>query len=407
MSEREIEILLVGGGVAAASAAATLREEGFDGTVTLVGRELDPPYHRPPATKGYLQGRERREDAYVHPPRWWEHHDVELLTRTSVLALDPAERTARLSNKETIRYRHALIATGAMVRRLTVEGAQLDGIHYVRALANADAIRRDLETASEIVLVGGSYVACECAASLAALGKRCTIVMQEDEPLERSFGPAVGRWVRTRLERRGVAVRGGGTVARLEGEERVRAVVTDAGETHPADLVIAGVGATPDVMLARRAGLPIGELGGVRCDDRLRVVGHPGLFAAGDVCEFDSPLHGRPMRIEHEDVARAQGATAARNMLGADEPHTAVPYFFSDLGDWAALEYVGPAQAWDEEVVEGDLDGERFAVWYLHGGTVRALLSVNDGGDLERARRLIAQRASRDAIGLAGAERAS
>src|SRR3954449_6562793 len=145
MADRDTDILLIGGGVASATAAAVLREEGFDGSILLVGRELDPPYHRPPATKGYLQGRETREETHVHPEGWWARHAVELATRTSVLALDPAARTATLSTKEVVSFGTALLATGAMVRRLPLDGANLDGIHYIRALGNADAIRKDVE----------------------------------------------------------------------------------------------------------------------------------------------------------------------------------------------------------------------------------------------------------------------
>src|SRR3954470_10360544 len=196
MADRDTDILLIGGGVASANAAAVLREEGFDGSILLVGRELDPPYHRPPASKGYLQGRESKADALVHPEGWWEEQRVELKTRTSVMALDPAERTAALQSKETVAFGQALIATGAMVRRLQIDGTQLDGIHYLRALGNADALRRDVEAADHVVCIGGSYIGCETAATLTALGKRCTVVLLEEEPLERAFGLQVGAWVR-------------------------------------------------------------------------------------------------------------------------------------------------------------------------------------------------------------------
>ncbi len=401
MAERSVDILLIGGGIASATAAATLREEGFDGSILLVGRELDPPYHRPPASKGYLQGREAKDDALVHPGDWWDAQGVELLTRTSVMSLDTAARMAGLSTKDTVAYDRALLATGAMVRRLQVDGAALDGIHYLRALGNADTLRGDVEGAERVVCVGGSYIATEVAASLTELGKRVTVVMQEDEPLERSFGAAVGRHVRGVLESHGIEVVGGADVERFEpGDdgERVARVVIAGGRAIEADAVVCGVGATPDVMLARKSGLDLGELGGVRCDSRLRSSAD-GVFAAGDMCEYDSVVHGCVMRIEHEEVAAAQGATAARNMLGADAPHTTVPYFFSDLSDWAAIEYVGPALAWDEEVVRGSMDEGSFAVWYLEGGRVRGMLSVNGGGDVGRASELIA---AGEAVGAGG-----
>ena len=389
MPDRDVDILLIGGGIASATAAAMLRDDGFGGSVLLVGRELDPPYHRPPASKGYLTGRETKDDALVHPPAWWEENDVELLTRTSVLSLDPEARTAKLSTKQEVGFGQALVATGAMVRRLSVDGAQLDGIHYLRALGNADTIRADVEGVDHVVCVGGSYIGSEVAASLTELGKRVTVLMQEAQPLERQFGATVGAHVRALLEAQGVEVVGSDEVERFEGDERVARVVTKGGRTLEAGAVVCGVGAQPDVMLARKSGLALGDLGGVRCDSRLRTSAD-GVFAAGDICEYDSVLHGRVVRIEQEEVAAAQGATAARNMLGADAPHDVVPYFFSDLSDWASMEYVGPAAAWDEEVVRGEPGAGPFSVWYLEGGHVRAMLSVDGGGDLDRARELIA-----------------
>src|SRR3954470_21939928 len=408
MADRDTDILLIGGGIASATAAATMREEGFDGSILLAGRELDPPYHRPPASKGYLRGHESKEDALVHPADWWEEHGVELRTRTSVMALDPAARTATLQSKEEVAFDRALVATGAMVRRLSVDGAQLDGIHYIRALGNADTLRRDVEDVERVVCVGGSYIGSEVAATLTELGKRVTILMQEAHPLERQFGARAGARFRALLEANGIEIVGSDEVDRFEAATpgvcdagRVARVLTKGGRTFECEAVVCGVGAQPDVMLARRAGLALGELGGVRCDSRLRTSAD-GVFAAGDICEYDSVVHGRVMRIEHEEVAAAQGATAARNMLGADVPHDVVPYFFSDLSDWAAIEYVGPALAWDEEVVRGDVDSGPFAIWYLEGGRVRGMLSVDGAGDVGAASELIAGGEAVEARALAG-----
>ncbi|HWI09663.1 MAG TPA: FAD-dependent oxidoreductase [Solirubrobacteraceae bacterium] len=395
MAERSIDVLLVGGGIASASAAAELREQGFDGTIVLASREQDPPYHRPPITKGYLQGRETREQALVHPAEWYEQNGVGLLTRTSVMALDPVTRTAKLGKQE-VAFDRALLATGAMARRLDAEGAHLEGIHYLRALGNADALRRGAERAERIAIVGGSYVATEVAASLAARGRPCTLIMQEQTTLERSFGRTVGRFAQDLLETHGVEVLGGQSVVRFEGEgqneeARVAGVVTDTGQRVPADLVVIGVGAVPDVMLARRSGLDLGASGGVLCDAQLRT-SVPKLFAAGDMCEYDSRLHGRRMRIEHEEVAAAQGRTAARNMLGAEEAFEEVPYFWSDLADWATLEYVGPAAEWDEEIVCGQPADGRFTVWYLERGRLVAALALGHPEHLDLARSLLRRR---------------
>ncbi|HWI71588.1 MAG TPA: FAD-dependent oxidoreductase [Baekduia sp.] len=386
MADRHVDHLLIGGGIASATCAQTLREEGATGTILLVGRELDPPYHRPPITKGYLGGAESKDDALIALP-----DDVEVLTRTSVMALDPAAREVTLSTKETVSYDTALLATGAMVRRLQIDGAQLEGVHYLRALGNADALRRDAESAARVVCVGGSYIGCESAATLTTLGKQVTVVLLEEEPMERAFGLQAGGWVRSVLEAHGVDVIGSAEVERFEGDgDRVARVVLAGGRVLEADLVVAGVGALPDVMLARKSGLEIGEHGGVVADAQLRAAGAEGLYVAGDIAEYDSPVHGRVVRIEHEEVAAAHGRTVARNMLGAATDHVEVPYFFSDLADWASLEYLGPAPVWDDEAVEGDVGSGAFSITYRAGDTVVAFFSANGHGDLDAARKLIA-----------------
>ncbi len=391
--------MLIGGGVAAATAARTLREAGFDGSVALITRELDAPYHRPPGSKEVLRGVQAADAALVLPAEWYAEHDVDLRTRTSVMSLDPAARTVKLQTKDELAYDRALLATGAMVRRLNVDGSGLRGIHYLRSLRNADALRKDLDavggvSGGRVVLIGGSYIGCEVAASLASLGVACTVLMQESEPLERTFGAEIGRWVRQRLEDGGVTVHGGVEVeaflpaARADAEERVGAVGLVGGETIAADLVVCGVGAQPDVMLGKRAGLDLGESGGVRCDDRLRTSA-AGIWAAGDICEYDSVVHGGPIRVEHEEVAIQQGIHVARQWLGDERAYDAVPYFFSDLADWVAIESVGPARRWDRTIVEGSLDGDAFAAWFVEGRHVRGYASFNGAGDIDRATALI------------------
>ena len=400
MSDRTIDVLLIGGGIASASASAELRERGFDGSIVLATRELDAPYHRPPITKGYLQGSEDRESTLIHPEDWYADHDVELLTRTSVMNVDIDARTAKLG-KEEVRFEQALVATGAMVRRLQVNGAQRDGIHYLRALGNADALRKDVEDAQRIVIVGGSYIATEVAASLTLLGKRCTLVMQEQLPTERGFGPVAGQYVADLLTGHGIEIVAGADVVEFAGDGEddapVTAVVCEDGRRLDADLVVIGVGATPDVMLARKIGLEIGDSGGVACDRRLQT-SVEGIFAAGDMCEYDSVLHGRRLRIEHEELAAAQGRAAARAMLGSEEPFAEVPYFWSDLADWATLEYVGPAAGWDEELVQGDPASGEFTVWYVADGRLAAALTVGRSADLDLARELIVSGGSVDRL---------
>jgi len=389
MAEREVDFLIVGGGHAGYSCARTLREQGETGSIMLVSREPDPPYDRTTVSKSYLAGTAARDDVLLAPHDWWREHDIELLTRTSVLKLAPEDRRAALSNKDVVSFGKALLATGAMVRRLRVEGAQLGGIHYLRALGNADGIRSDVEQAHDVVLIGGSYIGTEVAATLTALGKRCTIVMQEGVVLERTFGPEVGREVGQLLEDKGVTIHGNDEVEAFTGEDdRVGGVRTKAGLDLPAQAVVIGAGVVPDVQLARSAGLELGESGGIKVDARLETSAE-GIFAAGDVAEYASELHpaGR-LRIEHWEVAAAQGRRAAAAMRGADLPDEEIPYFFSDLHDWLSYEYIGPAYTWDRVVIDGSAKARDFTAWYLHEGKVAAVLHAGRPAELERGRRL-------------------
>ncbi len=387
MAPRPVDFLLVGGGMASAHCAAELRRRGAEGSILLAGREPEPPYERPPLSKEYMRGEAERADAFVNPVDWYEENGVELLSGVNVISLDPAARTAKLQGGEEVAFGKALLATGAMVNILRVEGAENEGIHYLRAFGNSDAIRADAEAAERVVLIGGSYIASEVAASLAAKGVECTMVMIEDVALSRTFGADAGRWFQQRLEDHGVTVHGGEELDAFEGDGRVKAVLTKSGLAIECDAVVVGAGVRADAMLAQRAGLKVDD--GIVCDAKL-ATSVEGIYAAGDCCSYDSVVHGRRLRVEHWDVAMQQGMHAARNMLGEDRDYDVVPYFFSDLADWASLEYVGPAKDWDEEVWRGDRDAGEFSVWYLKDGRVAGCLSVERSEDLAEARRLLA-----------------
>jgi 3-phenylpropionate/trans-cinnamate dioxygenase ferredoxin reductase component len=378
----DVDVLIVGAGAAGSACAEALGAAGFDGSVLLAGRDVDPPYERPYCSKGYLRGDVAREETYLGLP-----DALDLRIRTSVMKLDPETRTAKLPGAE-VGFRHAVLATGANVRRLRVDGSELEGIHYLRALGNADAIRADAEGAERVVLIGGSYIACEVAASLTARGKTCTLVMQEELPLSLQFGHTAGEFFARVLGDHGVSFVAGDALGRFEGDARVQRVVTESGRTLDADLVVMGVGAVPDVMLARSAGLALGETGGIACSARLETSA-PGVWAAGDACEYESVVHGRRVRVEHWEVARAQGAAVAAAILGSTEPFAEVPYFWSDLADWCTLEYVGPAGEWDREVVRGSPDDGEFTIFYLLGERLVAALTVGRPDDLDRARELM------------------
>jgi 3-phenylpropionate/trans-cinnamate dioxygenase ferredoxin reductase component len=389
MPDRSVDYLLIGGGLAAANCARWLREEGGpDGSILLVGREPDPPYNRPPLSKGFMQGKETREDALFRPDEWWGEQNIELLKRTSVLSLDTGERVVKLSTKQEVGFDKALLATGANVRRLNVPGCDLDGIHYLRTFGNSVAIQEDAADAERVVLIGGSYIGTEVAASLTLLGKKCSLVMMEDVTLERFYGQEVGRFFQGVLEEHGIEVHGGDELERFEGADgRVTKVVTKSGTELPAECVVIGAGVSPDVSLAKAAGLEIGDAGGVKCSSTLES-SVAGIWTAGDICEYDSVVHGSAMRIEHWDVAFNQGKTAALNMLGRPTPHDVVPYFFSDLADWVGYEYVGPGSG--ETVIRGSMDDGSFTVFYLgDDGAVKAALTVGRSDDLEHASRFI------------------
>ncbi|MBV9213535.1 MAG: FAD-dependent oxidoreductase [Actinobacteria bacterium] len=399
MAERSVDFLIVGAGVAGGYAARTLREEGAEGSVLLVGREPDPPYFRPALSKEYLAGEKGRADEYVKSLDEWGEIDVEVLTRTSVMKLDPGERRATLSNRDEITFGKALLATGANVRRLHAAGGDLDGLHYLRAFRNADEILDDAGETERVVLVGGSFIACEVAATLTALGHDCSIVMQEEITFERQFGPEIGRFFQDVLEEHGVDVNGGDDLERFEGDGgRVTKVVTKRGLELEGRCVVVGAGVLPDVHLARAAGLELGDRGGVRCSELLETSA-PGVFAAGDIAEWSYGLAGGWSRMEHWDVAFNHGKTAAANMLGKQKPHEEIPYFWSDLSDWTGLEYVGVGGG--ERVIRGSLDEGRFTAFSLDDGRLVSALSVGRSDDLQHARRMIAERATPDPEALA------
>jgi 3-phenylpropionate/trans-cinnamate dioxygenase ferredoxin reductase subunit len=379
-----VDVLIVGAGAAGAACSEALHEAGFGGSVILAGRDVDPPYERPFCSKEYLRGAIDREGTYLGLP-----DGLDLRIRTSVMKLDPAAKTAKLSSGEELQFGHAVLATGANVRRVRVAGCDLDGIHYLRTLGNSDAIRADTADAEHVVLIGGSYIACEVAASLTALGRKCTLVMQEQLPLSLTFGPTAAEFFAGVLRDHGIDWIGGDTLERFEGDGgRVRKVVTAGGRELPADAVVLGIGVTPDVMLAKAAGLELADSGGIRCSQTL-ATSAPGVYAAGDACDYDSVVHGRRVRVEHWEHARAQGAHVGAVIAGGEAPFTEIPYFWSDLADWATLEYVGPASHWDEEVVRGSIDEGEFTIFYIARNTVVAALTVGRSDDLDKARGLM------------------
>jgi 3-phenylpropionate/trans-cinnamate dioxygenase ferredoxin reductase component len=388
--DRSVEHLLIGGGLASGNCARHLREEGAKGEILIVGREPDPPYNRPPLSKQYVRGEESRDDILFRPDDWYAEQRIDVLTRTSVMKLDPASRVATLSNKDEIQFEKALLATGSNVHILHAEGAQLDGIHYLRTMRTADALKEELASAERVALIGGSYIGTELAASFTKLGKQCELIMLESVTHERFYGAEVGRYFQDVLEEHGVKVHGSQELERFEGDgDRVGKVVTKSGLEVECDFVAIGAGVHPELHLAEQAGI---ETGSGVIANRFLETSVPGIFAAGDIAEYDSVVHGQRIRIEHWDVAFNQGRFAALNMLGKQVEYDVVPYFWSDLADWTSMESVGPASDWDEIWWRGSREEGKFTAWYLKAGKVAGALTVGRSEDIAVAARLLKEK---------------
>jgi 3-phenylpropionate/trans-cinnamate dioxygenase ferredoxin reductase subunit len=393
VADRHIDHLLIGGGLASANCARWLREAGGpDSSILLVGREPEPPYNRPALTKGYLAATEDRAMDYFRPPEFWTEQNIELMTKMNVMKIDTEAHEATLMNKEVISYGNALIATGANVQLLRVEGMGQEGIHYMRAYGNADSLREDLDKLGRrVVCIGGSYIGCEIAATLARQNCECHVLMLEDVPFERTLGKEVGAWAQEYLESLGVTFHAGEKLGHFDGDgARVTSVVCESGLSLETDVVVMGTGVHPDTMLAKAAGLEIGPRGGILCDANL-LSSAADVYAAGDVCEYDSPMHEGHIRVEHWDVAFNHGKTAALNMLGTATPHTTVPYFWTDLAD-LEIESVGPAYKWDRVILRGKPEERAFSAWFIDGSRVAQVAAVGRAHDLDVGRGLISDR---------------
>ncbi|MGR6963483.1 NAD(P)/FAD-dependent oxidoreductase [Geodermatophilus sp. URMC 61] len=367
--------VIVGAGLAGAKAAETLREEGFDGPVVLVGAEPERPYERPPLSKQYLLGRADRDNAFVHDAGWYAEHDVELRTGVRATRLDPAAHRLTLDTGEELSYARVLLATGASARRLPVPGADLDGVRYLRTLADADRLVTDLTGGGRrVVVVGAGWIGLEVAAAARSHGNTVTVVEPQPTPLHAVLGAEMGR-VFARLHRdHGVELLTDTVVREIRGSGgRVTSVVTDGHAGLPADLVVIGVGVVPDSQVAAAAGLEVDN--GVVVDEALRSSA-PDVYAAGDVASAFHPHHGRHVRVEHWANALNQGPAAARSMLGQEVAYDRVPYFFTDQYE-LGMEYSGLAGPGDTVVCRGDPDDGAFIAFWTADGRVTAGMNVN------------------------------
>lgn len=367
-------MVIVGASMAGAKAAEALREEGFEGRVVLIGAEPERPYERPPLSKDYLRGEAGRDAVYVHPEDFYEHRNIDLRTSTRVTDVDVSSREVVLEGGERIAWDRLLLSPGAEPRRLSLPGAELDGIHYLRSVDDSDRLRDRLQAATgRVVVIGAGWIGSEVAASARQLGREVTVLEMAELPLERVLGPELGAFYRDVHVSNGVEFAGGVKIERIEGARSAERVVLADGRSIDCELVVAGVGVAPRVELAEAAGLEIDN--GVRVDASL-VTSAPGIYAAGDVANAHNVLLERSVRVEHWANALEQGPAAARSMLGRDVAWDWVPYFFSDQYD-VGMEYAGYATEWDEVAFRGDPASREFVAFWLGGGRVLAGMNVN------------------------------
>jgi len=365
--------VIAGASLAGAKAAETLREEGFDGRVVLLGEETERPYERPELSKGFLLGKKPAEKLYVHPADFYAGHDIELRTSTTVTALDPGAHEVVLNRGERLGYDRLLLATGASPRRFPVAGGDLPGVVYLRRMGESDDLRTAIQGASRVVVVGAGWIGSEVAACARMLGAEVSMIAPEAVPLERVLGPEVGAVYRDLHADKGVDLHLSTGVDRIEGTDAATGVRTSDGTLVEGDLVVVGIGAAPRDELARAAGLEVDN--GVLTDEHLRT-SDPDIYAAGDVANAMHPFYGKRIRVEHWANALNQGPAAARNMLGAGTAYSRVPYFYSDQYDFG-MEYNGYATEWDRVVFRGDPASREFLVFWVRDGQVLAGMNAN------------------------------
>jgi len=372
-------LVIVGASLTGAKAAETLRAEGFDGRLVLIGAEAQRPYERPSLSKAYLQGK-RDNRPYVHDEGFYAEHAIELRTGTEVEAIDPRAATVTVAGGETIAYDRVLIATGAEPRRLDVPG-----VLTLRTVEDSDALRERLVEDARVVVIGAGWIGCEVAASARARGCEVTLIERDELPLERILGPQLGAFYRDVHVGHGVQFVGGATTATVA----ANGVRLADGRHFAADVVVAGIGVQPRVALAQAAGLDVDN--GILTDAHLRTSA-PNVYAAGDVANALHPFYGTRVRVEHWDNAMHQGPAAARNMLGHDAPYDRIPYFFSDQYD-VGMEYSGHPHDWDEVVFRGDVGAREFVAYWIKDSVVVAGMNVNVWDVHDDIRALIERRA--------------
>jgi 3-phenylpropionate/trans-cinnamate dioxygenase ferredoxin reductase subunit len=389
--------VIIGASLAGASAAVTLRQEGFNGEIVLVGAEPSPPYERPALSKQYLRGEMPFDKLLVRPLTFYQEHRIELLLGGRAARLDSGQRIVELETGRRLRYDKLLLATGARNRRLPIAGADLRRVLSLRSVADADALRAEIRPGCRAVVIGMGFIGSEVAASLRQKGVEVVAVEPAPAPLFRVLGHEVGKIIAGVHRDNGVETIFDDSAARFEGHGAVARVVTARGRRLECDLVVLGVGVDPDTDYLEGSGVATDN--GVLVDEYCRTNVHD-IFAAGDIANHYHPLFRRRMRVEHWQNAMQQAAAAARNMLGQQRPYDALHWFWSDQYD-INLQYAGAHDPSARFVVRGASDGRRLLGFYLSDDRVVAVVAINRGKDLRRVMRLISSRATVDAERLA------
>lgn len=388
------DVLIVGAGHAGAQTAISLRQAGFEGRVAMVGDEPEPPYERPPLSKAYFSGEKDFEGILIRPAGFWEERQVALILGLRVVAVDPARHAVSLSDGRTLTYGRLVWAAGCAARRLSCEGADLDGVHVMRTRADTDAILAALPAASKVVVVGGGYIGLEAAAGLAKVGKTVTVLEAQDRVLARVAGEPLSRFFEARHRANGVDVRLDTQVQAIVGvERRATGVRLADGEIVPAEVVLVGIGVVPAVEPLREAGAA-GD-NGVDIDPWCQT-SLPDILAVGDcAAHYSAFASGRRIRLESVQNAVDQAAVAVRTIMGDLRPYDATPWFWSNQYD-LRLQTVGLSNSEDRVVMRGDPDEGAFSLIYLRNGVVAALDCVNSTKDYVQGRKLVERRASPD-----------
>ncbi|WP_372349514.1 NAD(P)/FAD-dependent oxidoreductase [Streptomyces sp. KL116D] len=392
--------VIVGGGLAAGKAVESLRERGYDGPLVVVGDEPERPYIRPPLSKGYLLGKEDRDSIYVHPENWYAEHDVDLLLGTTVHAVDPKAAEVEVEGGRRIAYAGLLLATGSSPRRLSVPGADFDNVLYLRRVGDSERLKAAFTEGARIVVIGGGWIGLETAAAARTAGADVTVLEHSELPLLKVLGREAAQVFAGLHREHGVRLHPHAEIERITGSGgRADGVLLADGTRLPADAVVVGVGITPNVGLARDAGLEVRN--GIVTDERLRT-SLPGIYAAGDVANAFHPRLGKHLRVEHWANALHQPRTAAASMLGQDEVYDRLPYFYTDQYD-LGMEYTGHTEpgGYDRVVVRGSTDERRFLAFWMSGGRVLAGMSVNVWDVIDSIRALVESGAELDDAALA------